>query len=108
MARVLIDNGWLPQFRVFNELQLHDGTAAEEESAWAGTGPGPEAEPGNVTAGTRGPPLPPAPASPPPLTLTTHSVSEDRYRGFYPAGTVSPADNTGQTYRMPLRLADVA
>ena len=34
MARALINSGWLPQFRVFNEIQLHGGTAAEEESAW--------------------------------------------------------------------------
>ena len=35
MARALVKSGWLPQFRVFNEIRLHDGTAAEEESAWA-------------------------------------------------------------------------
>ena len=35
MARALINSGWLPQFRVFNELRQEDTTAAEEESAWA-------------------------------------------------------------------------
>ena len=42
MARALINSGWLPQFRVFNELRQEgitateeETTAAEEESAWA-------------------------------------------------------------------------
>ena len=42
MARARINSGWLPQFRVFNELRQEDTTAteaettaAEEESAWA-------------------------------------------------------------------------
>ena len=26
MARALISSGWLPQFRVFNEIRLQDGT----------------------------------------------------------------------------------
>ena len=42
MARALISSGWLPQFRVYNELRLEEfieteaTTAAreEEESAW--------------------------------------------------------------------------
>ena len=35
MARALIQSGWLPQFRVFNELQ-HTGSSAEGNSyAWA-------------------------------------------------------------------------
>ena len=39
MARALINSGWLPQFRVYNELRLEEfteaeaTTAAEEESA---------------------------------------------------------------------------
>ena len=33
MARARMNSGRLPQFRVFNKIQLHDGTAAEEESA---------------------------------------------------------------------------
>ena len=33
MAHALINSGWLLYFRVFNEIRLHDGTAAEEESA---------------------------------------------------------------------------
>ena len=42
MARALINSGWLPQYKVFNELRLEDimvaeeeSTVAEEESAWA-------------------------------------------------------------------------
>ena len=44
MARALTSSGWVPQFRVFNELRQEEeeftateaeGTAAEEESAWA-------------------------------------------------------------------------
>ena len=75
MVRALTGSGWLPQF---NELRLQDGTAAEEESTWA-----------------RRLSPPPAGTAPTLLTLTTHSVSDDRCKGFYPAGTVSLVEGTG-------------
>ena len=49
MARALINSGWLPQFRVFNELRQEDTTPTEEESACASPtaiadpNPGPDA-----------------------------------------------------------------
>ena len=60
--RFLINSGWLPQFRVFNEIQLHDGTRAEEESAWAR-----RLSPGQARR---------------PLTLTTHFGIEGPLQGF--------------------------
>ena len=35
MARALTQSGWLPQFRVFNQLRLQDTLASEKEHAWA-------------------------------------------------------------------------
>ena len=35
MARALVSSGWIPQFKVFNELRQQDETTAERESAWA-------------------------------------------------------------------------
>ena len=35
MARALISSGWLAQFKVFNEIRLHNGTVGEKECAWA-------------------------------------------------------------------------
>ena len=33
MARALINSGWLPQFRVYNELRLEESTEAEATTA---------------------------------------------------------------------------
>ena len=98
MARVLIDSGWLPQFKVFNELRLHDGTAAEKESAWAQRLPPRQARARSAATARSG--LAAAAARlearrTVPLTLTTHFALEDRYRCFYAAGMVSPVDGTG-------------
>ena len=35
MARALVQSGWLPQFRVFNELQYASSTAEDNRYAWA-------------------------------------------------------------------------
>ena len=76
----------------FTEGEVWEGLSDHRKA------PGLEAKPSNVTAGTQAPPLPPALASAP-LTLTKHSASDDRCKGFYPAGTVSLVDSTGWRHR---------
>lgn len=43
MARALTQSGWLPQFRVFNQLWRQDNSASDKEHAWARRPPPPAA-----------------------------------------------------------------
>ena len=72
MARALTQSGWLPQFRVFNQLWRQDNSASDKEYAWARRPPASEKSPGSIAYV---PPSPPAPAPQPSVAQVVYGAT---------------------------------